>query len=878
MRVRGVALAAAVLAVVSALAAPAARATIPPVQTAPGAPVVTGITMNSAALSWTRSTDPLGIVGYRVYRQASGGTDTLIATTDGGITRYTAKHLYASTAYAFRVVALDTAGHSTSSPPSSFTTAANTSITQPAAPSDTSVAAHAFSDTRVDVSWGGSPPVANDVAGYQVLRDGVPIVGGRVDLPGGLRYSDNGLAPGTMYTYTIEAIDSAGNVSAATLPKAPAKATTLATGTVRIARGPYVSNVTPTAAIVSWWTNIPSAGELDYGTGAPSTTVTDGTTTHHKVTITGLVAGATYNYTVGTSTVRSTPVATFRTAAPAGSPFSFAAIGDFGGASPGETQNGTNIASAGTSFIQTLGDNIYPSAGIPDPNFATTNSDFDGRFFKQFGTALRNQAFFPANGNQEYYSNGAFWDAFPMPGMSKNWYGYDWGDAHISVLDSELSFVAGSTQYNWLQADLAAHQSAVWRIVVIQRPPYSSSSTTSGSTLVQKNLVPLFQQNRVALVLSGNSHNYERTHPLVNGNVATGGITYVVSGGGGNGHNSFTIAAPAWSALRDSVRYEYTKVSVTPTALTVEAIDAATNTVFDSTTLAVPPTAPGAPTIGAATRNGFTAATVRWTAPASDGRSPITGYTATAAPGGRACTAASSATSCTVTGLTGGTAYTFTARATNVVGTGAASAASNPVTALIPVRLTIVAPASTTVGTPITVSGRLTRADNGAAVSNSPVRLQYRRFGSTAPFITVGTRTTSTSGVVAVPRVYLGRTLQFRLWAPPTSVYQSTLSPMKNVTALRRVTIARSARLVATSRLFWVTGRVSPTSAGRAIFLQRRVGASWRTVGWKPLSRTSTYAFGLRSRTGGTFVYRTFVRHDQVYGTSVSGATAIAVR
>lgn len=82
-------------------------------------------------------------------------------------------------------------------------------------------------------------------------------------------------------------------------------------------------------------------------------------------------------------------------------------------------------------------------------------------------------------------------------------------------------------------------------------------------------------------------------------------------------------------------------------------------------------TVPGAPVIGTVTA-GDASATVSFTAPASNGGSAITGYTAT-------CTAAGSlvksgtASPITVTGLTNGTAYTCSVTATNAVGTGAAS-------------------------------------------------------------------------------------------------------------------------------------------------------------------------------------------------------------
>ena len=89
-------------------------------------------------------------------------------------------------------------------------------------------------------------------------------------------------------------------------------------------------------------------------------------------------------------------------------------------------------------------------------------------------------------------------------------------------------------------------------------------------------------------------------------------------------------------------------------------------------------TVPGAPT-GATATAGNAKATVTWTAPASNGGSPITGYTVTSAPGGKTCTT-TGATTCDVSGLTNGQAYTFTVTATNAIGTGAASAASNSVT------------------------------------------------------------------------------------------------------------------------------------------------------------------------------------------------------
>jgi hypothetical protein len=172
-----------------------------------------------------------------------------------------------------------------------------------------------------------------------------------------------------------------------------------------------------------------------------------------------------------------------------------------------------------------------------------------------------------------------------MPGSNHSWYGYDWGDAHILVLDTEQPFAPGTEQYAFAQTDLAAHQTAAFRIVVVHIPPYSSTSANSSSSRVQQQLVPLFQQQRVGLVLSGNSHNYERSQPLIDGVTAGGGITYVVTGAGGNGFNKFTIPAPAWSAFREDAYFEYLRIGVAPAAMRIDAVRADTNAVFDSATI-----------------------------------------------------------------------------------------------------------------------------------------------------------------------------------------------------------------------------------------------------------------------------------------------------
>jgi chitodextrinase len=427
--------------------------------------------------------------------------------------------------------------------------------------------------------------------------------------------------------------------------------------------------------MISWWSNIATVGSVTIA----GRNVTDpaGPLQHHAVTISGLVGDTSYPYTVTSGSVTGT--GTLRTAATAGQTFSFAAIGDYGGGSPGELQNANNIGTAGTQFIQTLGDNIYPAAGLPDPDFSTVYSDFDGRFYKQFNPVIKNQTFFPANGNKEYYGDGAFWNNFPMPGSNHSWYSYDWGNAHILVLDSEMAIDPNSAQFAFAQADLVGHQGNTWRIVAIQRPPYSSSSANSSSVPVRQFLVPLFQTQNVDLVLSGNSHNYERTFPLKNDvPVSSGGITYIVSGGGGNGFNTFQLAQPAYSAFREATFSEFVKVTVSPSAITVDGIRSDSNAVFDSTTISKgDATAPTAPT--AVTPGTTTATTVPLTWTASTDNVGVTRYDIfrNSALAGSATT-----TSFTDTGLTPSTTYSYTIKAVDAAGNSSpASAAASATTA-----------------------------------------------------------------------------------------------------------------------------------------------------------------------------------------------------
>jgi mannan endo-1,4-beta-mannosidase len=77
----------------------------------PDTPAVSAVTSGSGTLTWTASTDNVGVTGYDVFRAAgaSGGTFSLAGAT--GTTTFTNTGLTASTTYRFQVRARDAAGN-----------------------------------------------------------------------------------------------------------------------------------------------------------------------------------------------------------------------------------------------------------------------------------------------------------------------------------------------------------------------------------------------------------------------------------------------------------------------------------------------------------------------------------------------------------------------------------------------------------------------------------------------------------------------------------------------------------------------------------------------------------------------------------------------
>ena len=221
--------------------------------------------------------------------------------------------------------------------------------------------------------------------------------------------------------------------------------------------------------------------------------------------------------------------------------------------------------------VLVLGDTQYDNATL-----ATLGASFGpswGRLTSLLHPVLGNHDF-GTPGAADYFTYfNAGQPVGPAGETGRGWYSFDVGAWHLIALNSQCGLpgerpegpecAAGSSQEQWLRADLAAHP-APCTLAFFHHPRFS------GGTLGPDDVVLPFWQalydGNADLILNGHDHAYERFAPQdPGGNVdPVRGIREFIAGTGGHSHQKSVLPEPN-SEQRDARDFGVLRLTLHPT-------------------------------------------------------------------------------------------------------------------------------------------------------------------------------------------------------------------------------------------------------------------------------------------------------------------------
>jgi acid phosphatase type 7 len=205
------------------------------------------------------------------------------------------------------------------------------------------------------------------------------------------------------------------------------------------------------------------------------------------------------------------------------------------------------IAAGGYQAFLALGDNQYEAGSYPD--YLADYDAYFGRFLP---------ITYPVPGNHEYGTADAagYFQYFGDVARGPNgWYSYDLGGWHVIALNSAIcspytgaACDAGTPEYDWLKADLAAHPNsrypctlAYWHHPVWDWEKYQNNHWVQSFDYDRaKPFWQLLYRAGADVVLSGHNHNYQRYAPMNAAGAADAsrGIREFIVGTGGRNINN----------------------------------------------------------------------------------------------------------------------------------------------------------------------------------------------------------------------------------------------------------------------------------------------------------------------------------------------------
>jgi len=302
-------------------------------------------------------------------------------------------------------------------------------------------------------------------------------------------------------------------------------------------RKPYLQLPSTNSITIVWQTDLPSSSRVVFG-DTPENLLAEyidaQLVTEHVVTLNNLQPNTRYYYAVGTEDVLldgGDSQTFFETVSDDSSSIQCTiwATGDAG-------RNNMSQLNARDAMIGMLGEetpDYMLNIGDIAYNYCSSG-ELNSNMFAIYEGILRHTTILPAFGNHENSNNdiddgtGPYFDAFHIPtagesgGVSsgtESYYSLDHNGVHCICLNSMVDVTTDSTMIEWLHDDLIS-ANASWVLVFFHHPPYTAgfydSDTDATSIAMRELILPILEEYGADVVLSGHSHNYERSY-LVDG-------------------------------------------------------------------------------------------------------------------------------------------------------------------------------------------------------------------------------------------------------------------------------------------------------------------------------------------------------------------------
>lgn len=297
----------------------------------------------------------------------------------------------------------------------------------------------------------------------------------------------------------------------------------------------YIQKPTNKSVAVAWRTENPGASMIKWGLDSLhliDSLINNNIIRKHVFEVNNLEPNTTYYYQTFTDTFFVSKIEYFTTAKKViDDHFSFLHYGDCG-------YNNTI-----QNDIAKLMSNEKVDFGIVAGDVDQNRGDnYDEVYFGPYKNLLKNTCHYTCIGNHDTYADGAktYLDEFYLPDnnpqQTERYYSYSWGNAKFVCLDSNIPYIEGTDQYNWLKDELKCNDKH-WLFVFFHHPPWTNAWSKDyhipffeyyryrGNVDMRTSLVPLFETYQVDFVLNGHSHCYQRGE--------MNGVKYIISGGAG---------------------------------------------------------------------------------------------------------------------------------------------------------------------------------------------------------------------------------------------------------------------------------------------------------------------------------------------------------